>query len=350
MLRINGMEYRRGDQTLFPKIDIEVKPGEIKAIQSTVNIRAVLLQMIIGKENVRNGSIQIQHQTLQEDRQKYVSSLGVCWYEEGIYERLKVQEYLKFIGSLYQSKASIKEVLLQIQLEEKARLKMHQLNRSEKRRVQFGRILMQEAEVVIFEEHEVNVDLETKRVLHQFVEFLQKQHKAVLILTTSTESAVTIADAVYRLDEQGIQQMDVETEENERLTSTETDAAETVEEAIQVKQTFQLNKISAKVEDKIILFDPQEIDYIESRDGQSYLYTRGEGFPTGLTLKELEQRLSHQGFFRCHRSYIVNIQKIREVITWTRNSYSLSLVDKKSSEVPLSKSKLNELKELLGVE
>lgn len=144
--------------------------------------------------------------------------------------------------------------------------------------------------------------------------------------------------------------MDVETEENERLTSTETDAEETVEEAIQVKQTFQLNKISAKVEDKIILFDPQEIDYIESRDGQSYLYTRGEGFPTGLTLKELEQRLSHQGFFRCHRSYIVNLQKIREVITWTRNSYSLSLVDKKSSEVPLSKSKLNELKELLGVE
>ncbi|GAA0320253.1 hypothetical protein GCM10008931_09640 [Oceanobacillus oncorhynchi subsp. oncorhynchi] len=96
--------------------------------------------------------------------------------------------------------------------------------------------------------------------------------------------------------------------------------------------------------------DPQEINYIESQDGQSYLYTRGEGFPTGLTLKELEQRLSHQGFFRCHRSYIVNLQKIREVITWTRNSYSLSLVDKKSSEVPLSKSKLNELKELLGVE
>ncbi|CEI82334.1 transcriptional regulator [Oceanobacillus oncorhynchi subsp. incaldanensis] len=350
MLSINGMEYRQGDQTLFPKIDIEVKPGEIKAIQSTVNIRAVLLQMIIGKENVRNGSIQIKQQTLQEDKQKYVSSLGICWYEEGIYERLKVQEYLKFIGSLYQSKTSIKEVLLQIQLEEKAKWKMHQLNRSEKRRVQFGRILMQEAEVVIFEEPEVNVDLETKRVLHQFVELLQKQQKAVLILTTSTESAVTISDTVYRLNEQGIQQMDVETEEKERLTSTETNVKETAEEAVQIKQTFQLNKISAKVEDKIILFDPQEIDYIESQEGQSYLYTRGEGFPTGFTLKELEQRLSHQGFFRCHRSYIVNLQKIREVITWTRNSYSLSLVDKKSSEVPLSKSKLNELKELLGVE
>ncbi|GAA0320236.1 hypothetical protein GCM10008931_09620 [Oceanobacillus oncorhynchi subsp. oncorhynchi] len=95
MLRINGMEYRQGDQTLFPKIDIEVKPGEIKAIQSTVNIRAMLLQMIIGKENVRNGSIQIQHQTLQEDKQKYVSSLGGCWYEEGIYENRRENSLFK---------------------------------------------------------------------------------------------------------------------------------------------------------------------------------------------------------------------------------------------------------------
>ncbi|WP_152656044.1 response regulator transcription factor [Oceanobacillus sp. CFH 90083] len=349
MLKMKEIEYRHGDQTVFPKIDIEVSPGEIKAIQSTVNIREVLLRMLIGKESVRNGCIQIQNKTLDKNKQQYFSSLGICWYEEGIYERLQVQEYLKFIGSLFQSKASVKEVLQRIQLEEKARWKMHQLHRSEKRRVQFGRILMQESEVIIFEEPEVNVDLETKHVLHQFVEMLQTQQKAVLILTTSTEHAITIADTVYRLDEQGMQSIEIKMEEEEHSASKETDALE-AEEVMQVQKSFQLNKISAKIEDKIILFDPQEIDYIESQDGQSYLYTRGEGFPTGLTLKELEQRLSNQGFFRCHRSYIVNLQKIREVITWTRNSYSLSLIDKKSSEVPLSKSKLNELKELLGVE
>ncbi|MDX8046513.1 LytTR family DNA-binding domain-containing protein [Gracilibacillus sp. S3-1-1] len=132
-------------------------------------------------------------------------------------------------------------------------------------------------------------------------------------------------------------------------TKKETESYET-DASLEIEQTFQLNKISAKVEDKIILFDPQEIDYIESKNGQSILFTRGEGFSTGLTLKELELQLQSQGFFRCHRSYIVNLQKIREVITWTRNSYSLSLIDKKSSEVPLSKSKLAKLKELLGVE
>lgn len=350
MLKMNGIDYRQGDQTLFPTIDIEICPGEIKAIQSTVNIREVLLRMIAGKEHIKRGSIQIHSHTIQADKQRYCSALGICWYEEGIYERLQVQEYLKFIGSLYQSKASVKEVLLQTQLEEKAKWKMQQLNWSEKRRVQFGRVLMQEAEIVIFEEPEVNVDLETKRVLHQFVEILQEQRKAVLVLTTSTEHAITIADTVYRLDEQGMQAIEMKMEQEKLPASQEIDELEKAEKVIQTQKSFQLNKISAKVEEKIILFDPQEIDYIESQDGQSYLYNRGEGFPTGLTLKELEQRLSHQGFFRCHRSYIVNIQKIREVITWTRNSYSLSLIDKKSSEVPLSKSKLNELKDLLGLE
>ena len=46
------------------------------------------------------------------------------------------------------------------------------------------------------------------------------------------------------------------------------------------------------------------------------------------------------GFFRCHRSYIVNLQKVREVITWTRNSYSLILENKEKTSIPLSKAKM----------
>nr|WP_285848822.1 LytTR family DNA-binding domain-containing protein [Solibacillus isronensis] len=42
-------------------------------------------------------------------------------------------------------------------------------------------------------------------------------------------------------------------------------------------------------------------------------------------MSELEKRLHHFRFFRCHRSYIVNLHKAREILTWTCNSYSLSL-------------------------
>ena len=98
-----------------------------------------------------------------------------------------------------------------------------------------------------------------------------------------------------------------------------------------------------------MLFDPIEIDYIESEAGISNLNIRGEKFPCTMTLTELENNLECFGFFRCHRSYIVNLQKVREVITWTRNSYSLTLDDKRKSSIPLSKGKLAELKEILKI-
>ncbi|MDU5948385.1 MAG: LytTR family DNA-binding domain-containing protein, partial [Paenibacillus macerans] len=68
-----------------------------------------------------------------------------------------------------------------------------------------------------------------------------------------------------------------------------------------------------------------------------------------LTLTQLEQRLLNFGFFRCHRSYILNLQKVREIITWTKNSCSLRLNTGKDAVVPLSRSKLHELKALLNI-
>ena len=99
----------------------------------------------------------------------------------------------------------------------------------------------------------------------------------------------------------------------------------------------------------MVLFDPPEIDYIESYDGQANIYVKGEAFPGNFTLSHLEERIHHYGFFRCHRSYIVNLQKVREVITWTRNSYSLVLDDQEKSSIPLSKTKMAELKDMLGL-
>ena len=75
----------------------------------------------------------------------------------------------------------------------------------------------------------------------------------------------------------------------------------------------------------------------------------GTSYSCALTLQELEKRLRAYGFYRCHRSYIVNLQKVREIITWTKNSYSLKLNVGEGTVVPLSRSKLSELKELIGI-
>jgi ABC-2 type transport system ATP-binding protein len=94
--------------------------------------------------------------------------------------------------------------------------------------------------------------------------------------------------------------------------------------------------------------NPSDILYALVRDGKTWLQTTAECLPTQFTLTELETRLGRRGFFRAHRSYLVNLQRVKEVIPYTRNSYSLILDDAANTEIPLSKSSAAELRELLG--
>jgi ABC-2 type transport system ATP-binding protein len=147
--------------------------------------------------------------------------------------------------------------------------------------------------------------------------------------------------------EDGRQQVD--SQQTKPKQTEKTEQTEDQEVPLNLQRTLRLEKIPAKVEDKILLFDPLEINYVESMEGTSYLFVQEEKFPCDLPMHELEKRLRVFGFFRCHRSYIVNLQRVREVIKWTRNSYSLILDDPKKSTIPLSKGKMEELKQLIGL-
>ena len=51
-------------------------------------------------------------------------------------------------------------------------------------------------------------------------------------------------------------------------------------------------------------------------------------------------------FWRAHRSYLVNINRIREVVPWFKSSYQIKMDDKKQSEVPVSRAQTKRLREL----
>ena len=113
------------------------------------------------------------------------------------------------------------------------------------------------------------------------------------------------------------------------------------------QETFPF-KIPVRLEGKVALINPSEILYADAGDNKANLITTNGNLPTQYTLTELEKRLSRSGFFRAHRAYLVNLQHVKEVIPYTRNSFSLRLNDENNTEIPLSKSAAAELKDLLG--
>ncbi len=354
VLKIRDLEKHEEHTLVFSAFSLEVSEGEVVAIHTSTNVRTALIKMLIGSMPISSGEICINEKSLKLSKREYFAQLGFLFLDEGQYERLSVRENFSFFKKLHNSKLSIEEAMRIVQLEAKKNERVSKLTYSEKKRIQMGRLLFQNPSLFIFEEPDQNVDLETKRVLLKLIRELNEKGKSVLILTGNLESALAATDRVYRLDESGLYALDVRTEDEDPvLEDTMAQDKETIletpiNEEI-VIQPVRFEKIPTKVNDKIVLFDPPEIDYIESNEGQSNIYINGEMYPSVFTMNELEKRLHPYGFFRCHRSYIVNLQKVREVVTWTRNSFTLVLGDTKKSSIPLSKTKMTELKEMLGL-
>ena len=71
-----------------------------------------------------------------------------------------------------------------------------------------------------------------------------------------------------------------------------------------------------------------------------------EGTSNYRTLDELEDALASDSFWRAHRSFLVNIHHIKEVVPWFKSSYMLKMNDKKATEIPVSRAQIRRLREL----
>lgn len=109
-----------------------------------------------------------------------------------------------------------------------------------------------------------------------------------------------------------------------------------------------LDKIAVQKGDTIKLISTDEIYYIDTKHEYANIHTYNESFLTNYTLSELEKMLN-KDFFRAHRSFIVNLRKVNQIVRISRSSFLMILTDEKQSKIPVSRRQASVLKELLGI-
>src|ERR1700757_117061 len=118
-------------------------------------------------------------------------------------------------------------------------------------------------------------------------------------------------------------------------------------------QKPQTAKILIKAAGRLFLTDPKDICYATIDDGVITVATSGhaglEGQSNCRTLEELFDSLDPASFWRAHRSFLVNINHIREVVPWFKSSYQLRMDDKKQTEIPVSRAQTRRLRELFNL-
>jgi two-component system response regulator LytT len=107
-------------------------------------------------------------------------------------------------------------------------------------------------------------------------------------------------------------------------------------------------KLLVKAQQRLLLVDAEDVVLASIEDGLITVVTREfEGSSNYRTLEELQSSLDADIFWRAHRSYLVNINHIKEVVPWFKSSYMLKMNDRKQSEVPVSRAQTKRLRELL---
>lgn len=108
------------------------------------------------------------------------------------------------------------------------------------------------------------------------------------------------------------------------------------------------NKINLWKNEKIIVTDIDDIYYASAQEKVTCVYTRTEEYTLTMSISEFHNSLPQDLFFRCHRSYIINISKIREIIPWFNNTYLLKMKDL-DYEVPVSRSNVKEFRQIMNI-
>ena len=89
-----------------------------------------------------------------------------------------------------------------------------------------------------------------------------------------------------------------------------------------------------------------DIYYAVAQEKVTLVYTREEEFTMPMSISEFHSRLPEDLFFRCHRSYSVNLSKIREIVPWFNQTYLLRLKEL-STEIPVSRSKVKMFRQIM---
>jgi two-component system response regulator LytT len=116
------------------------------------------------------------------------------------------------------------------------------------------------------------------------------------------------------------------------------------------KAAMPRTKLLVRANNRNFIVDAQDVIYATIDDGLITIVTSQlEGHSNYRTIEELQSNLDSSTFWRVHRSYLVNINKIREVIPWFKSSFQLKMDDRRQTEIPVSRIQTKRLRALFKI-
>lgn len=117
---------------------------------------------------------------------------------------------------------------------------------------------------------------------------------------------------------------------------------------IMAGQKDRRDQVAVKVSDRFVLVKADDIIHASLvEDSINIVTSQVSGTSNDRTLDELHARLDQEVFWRVHRSHLVNINKVKEIVPWFSRNYILRMTDANATEIPVSRSQTRRLRDYL---
>lgn len=108
------------------------------------------------------------------------------------------------------------------------------------------------------------------------------------------------------------------------------------------------DKLTLLKNNRLYVINVNDICYCEAHEHEVHVYTTFDQFKVASSISEFHKRLPEKAFFRCHRSYIINIDRLTEIVPWFNNTYIVKLKGSEA-EIPVSRQNVIQFKQLMGI-
>ncbi|MGB4589017.1 MAG: LytTR family transcriptional regulator DNA-binding domain-containing protein [Clostridiaceae bacterium] len=113
--------------------------------------------------------------------------------------------------------------------------------------------------------------------------------------------------------------------------------------------SLSFSKIPLNLDKKTLMMDVSDVVYIESQNRVCVIHTINGDYQDNNTLNYFEERLLSKGFFRIQKSYLVNLNHVKEMYPWFNGTYCIKMSGYKDDALPVSRKKIKHLKDLLCI-
>ena len=107
-------------------------------------------------------------------------------------------------------------------------------------------------------------------------------------------------------------------------------------------------KITLWKDNKMMVKRIIDISYCQASERETLIYIKGTKYNINCSISEFYKKLPKEFFFRSHRSYIINTDKIMEIIPWFNNTFMLKLQGEEV-DIPVSRNNIIEFKRIMDI-